>query len=79
MSKIPGVANGRTIVTLFDCAYPADLQAEGQAVSWAVVSGACDKCQHLTVCINSDGNTWRPPDTAACMVRKAEILAKMGG
>ena len=75
MSKIRGAQNGHTVVTIFDRAYPAETRAEGQAVSWAVATGACDKCRHLAVCSRSDGVTWRPPDTAACMVRKAELLA----
>lgn len=79
MSKRPKDTNGHAIVTMFDRVYPADVRAEGQAVSWAVVTGACDKCGYLTTCMNSDGSTWRPPDTAACMARKKEILAKMGG
>ena len=36
MSKIHSAQNGHTVVTIFDRAYPADTQAEGQAVSWAV-------------------------------------------
>ena len=74
MSKISGAQNGHTVVTIFDRAYPAETQAEGQAVSWAVATGACDGCRYLAVCSRSDGVTWRPPATAACMVRKAEIL-----
>lgn len=79
MSKIHGAQNGHTVVTVFDHAYPAETQAEGQAVSWAVATGACDKCRHLAVCSASDGITWRPPVTAACMVRKAELLARFPG
>lgn len=77
MSKISGAQNGHTVVTIFDRAYPAETQAEGQAVSWAVATGACDKCSYLAVCSASDGVTWRPPATAACMVRKAELLARL--
>lgn len=77
MSKIHSAQNGHTVVTIFDRAYPADTRAEGQAVSWAVATGACDKCSYLAVCSASDGITWRPPDTAACMVRKAELLASL--
>ena len=79
MSKRPKDTTGHTIVTIFDKAYPAEVQAEGQAVSWAVVTGACDQCGYLTTCANSGGATWSPPDTAACMVRKKEILSKIGG
>lgn len=77
MSKISGAQNGHTVVTIFDRAYPAETRAEGQAVSWAVATGACDKCSYLAGCSRSDGVTWRPPDTAACMVRKEELLNQM--
>lgn len=47
-------------------------EAEGLAVWWAVVTGACNKCQHLCVCESDD--TFRPPEDAACMVRKKQII-----
>lgn len=42
MSKIHGAQNGHTVVTIFDHAYPCETQAEGQAVNWAVATGACE-------------------------------------
>lgn len=65
------------LVTLFDKLYPADKQAEGQAVSWAVASGACNKCPLLWRCEIDERFT--PPAKAACMKKKAEILAGMKG
>lgn len=66
------------MITAFDRPYPADKQAEGIAVSWAVVSGACNKCKHLNRC-ERDGK-FLPPSGAACMIKKAEILqAQKGG
>ena len=64
-----------TNVTIFDRPYPADKQAEGMAVQWAVVSGACDKCQYLKRCESDAAFVF--PAMAACMVRKNEILQEM--
>lgn len=64
-----------TNITIFDRPYPADKQAEGLAVQWAVMSGACDKCRSLKRC-ESDA-TFVFPSGAACMVRKGEILQEM--
>lgn len=74
MNKIPGAQNGHTVVTVFDRAYSPETQAEGQAVSWAVATGACNECGYLATCSRSDGVVWRPPATAACMIRKQELL-----
>lgn len=61
-----------THITVFDREYPMDVQAEGIAVSQAVVSGACDKCGFLARCSTDD--KFQPPVFAWCSKRKAEIL-----
>lgn len=63
------------IHTLFDKPYSKKKQAEGIAVTWAVASGACNKCRHLQVC--RCYTDFVPPGTAACMTKKAEILRGM--
>lgn len=64
-----------TNATIFDRPYPADKQAEGMAVQWAVVSGACDKCKYLKRCENDAAFVF--PSAADCMVRKNKILQEM--
>ena len=59
-------------VTLFDQEYPADVQAEGLAISEAVTHGHCNSCGFLRVCSTND--TFKPPVFAWCFKRKAEIL-----
>lgn len=66
--------NNWTHITMFDKLYPVDKQAEGIAVSWAVASGACEKCRYLPVCELCQAFT--PPADSACMVKKRELLAK---
>lgn len=61
-----------TLITMFDRPYPADKQMEGQAVSWAIVSGACNKCRHLRRC--SSDRSFSFPEDAACMKKKRELL-----
>lgn len=65
------------IITIFDKPYSKKKQAEGQAVAWAVASGACNLCKHLKVCSNY--RSFVPPGGAACMKKKAEILRSMEG
>ena len=42
-------------IVVFDKPYSADKIAEGRAVQWAVISGACDNCMYLKECA-SDKN-----------------------
>lgn len=63
-------------ITMFDRPYPADKQAEGLAISQAIVGGHCDKCGFLQQC-STQGGAFRFPVFAWCMRRKAEILADM--
>ncbi|MBP3939477.1 MAG: hypothetical protein IK955_08705 [Clostridia bacterium] len=57
---------------IFDKPYSADKIAEGRAIQWAVVSGACNKCDYLRRC-ESDV-FFQFPQNAACMIKKNEIL-----
>ena len=59
-------------ITLFDREYPAEVQAEGIAVSEAVAKGHCNNCSFLNVCSTND--RFRPPIFAWCTQRKHEIL-----
>ncbi len=60
-------------ITLFDRAYPAEKQAEGLAISEAIVNGECDKCAFLARCKSDESFIF--PVFAWCSRRKAEILA----
>lgn len=71
------MADAWTHITMFDKPYPAEKQAEGLAVCWAVASGACDKCRHLPMCESC--RTFVPPADSACMVKKRELLAAQAG
>ena len=62
-------------ITQFDRPYPTDKQAEGIAVSQAIMGGHCNKCGFLTQCSTQDD--FQFPAFAWCMRRKAEILAEM--
>ena len=62
-------------ITLFDHPYPVDTQAEGIAVSQAIMGGHCDKCGFLPQCSTLDD--FKFPAFAWCMKRKVEILAQM--
>lgn len=68
-------------ITIFDRLYPMDKQAEGMAVHWAVVSGACDSCSNRLPCENwtPDSPMVFPPPGAACATKKAEILRQLSG
>lgn len=64
-------------ITLFDRPYPVEKQAEGLAISEAIVNGECDKCGFLSRC-KSD-KFFDFPVFAWCSRRKAEILAEWKG
>lgn len=66
-------------VVIFDKPYSDEKIAEGRAIQWAVVSGACNWCKYLPQC-EKDENFEFPPD-APCMLKKLEFLsgAKMDG
>ena len=51
--------------------YPDEKQLEGIGVYLALMTGACNKCEHLKRC-ESDESFAFPAD-AACMVRKREL------
>ncbi len=59
---------------IFDKPYSADKVAEGRAVQWAVVSGACDKCDYLKKCETDNGFVF--PKNSPCMIKKAEYLRR---
>ena len=65
-----------THITMFDRPYPQKKQAEGLAISQAIVGGHCHKCGCFPQC--STQNDFRFPVFAWCMKRKAEILKEMG-
>lgn len=52
-----------------------DLITEAKAVQWAVMSGACDKCNHRYECEHN--RKFKFPKRADCMKKKAELLKKM--
>ena len=49
----------------------ADRQAEGQAIAWAMIYGACNSCAHKDDCDLGDN---LPLVETACIQKKAEIL-----
>lgn len=59
-------------VVIFDKPYSAEKIAEGRAVQWAVVNGACNMCKHLQQC-ESD-NKFEFPQNAPCMIKKVDFL-----
>ena len=59
-------------VVIFDKPYSEDKIAEGRAVQWAAVSGACNRCNHLQKCEND--NNFEFPQNAPCMIKKSELL-----
>ena len=63
-------------ITMFDRQYMPEKQAEGLAISQAIVFGHCDKCAFLPQC-STQGAEFTFPAVAWCMHRKAEILADM--
>ena len=60
-------------ITMFDRQYPAEKQAEGIAISQAIVGGHCIECGFYKKCTTD--NRFKFPVFAWCMRRKAEILA----
>ncbi len=64
-------------ITMFDEQYTPEKQAEGIAISQAVVDGHCYKCGFFPQC--STQNDFQFPIFAWCMKRKAEILKEMEG
>lgn len=62
-----------THITMFDRPYPPEKQAEGLAISQAIVGGHCHKCGFFPQC-STQGETFRFPMFAWCMIKKAEIL-----
>lgn len=66
-----------THITMFDRPYPPEKQAEGLAVSQAIVGGHCHKCGFFPQCSTQDD--FQFPVFAWCMKRKAVILREMEG
>jgi len=58
--------------TIFDKQYSDEKQAEGLGVGYAIMTGACEKCESLKRCESDD--TFVFPESAPCMLRKREIL-----
>lgn len=63
-------------VVVFDNPYSADKTAEGLAIQWAVMSGACNSCKNLYECESKSNFVF--PKRAACMKKKAELIKKYG-
>ena len=59
-------------ITMFDQLYPKEKQAEGIAISEAVLTGKCNECGFLNQC-KSNGN-FQFPLFAWCQQRKRNIL-----
>ena len=64
-----------THVTMFDRPYPPEKQAEGLAISQAIVGGHCETCGFLPQC--STQKDFKFPVFAWCMRLKAKIMTKM--
>lgn len=64
----------QTNICIFDKPYSKDEIAEGRAIQWAVISGACNVCKYLTECTRNRDFVF--PEKAACMKKKAEYLRK---
>lgn len=62
----------KTNIIMFDKPYSADEIAEGRAIQWAVVSGACNRCQHKRECENN--SKFKYPPLAPCTIKKYEFL-----
>ena len=63
-------------ITMFDRQYTPEKQAEGLAISQAIVYVHCDMCGFLSQC-STQGEAFQFPVLALFMRRKAEILAGM--
>ena len=53
-----------------------DQQAEGIAITIAIVSGKCDICPHIALCSTDDN--FKFPEDAFCMGKKRELRAEKG-
>lgn len=62
-------------VIIFNRPYSAEFIAEAKAIQWAVMNGACDKCNHRYECENK--RNFKFPKRADCMKKKSELLKKM--
>ena len=51
-------------VVMFEMPYSDQKTKEGLAVHWALKSGACDSCRHLSDCESEASDNWEsfPPD-----------------
>lgn len=67
----------RTHITMFDRQYPPEKQAEGLAVSQAIVQGHCNKCGFYAECTSNEH--FKFPIFVWCSRRKAELLAEWRG
>lgn len=52
-----------------------EFEAEAKAVQWAVMSGACDRCNRRYECEHK--RNFKFPKRADCMKKKAELLKKI--
>lgn len=67
--------NSINLITIFDKPYSQEKLAEGLAISTAIMSGACDRCEYLRVCESSGVSAF--PSDAWCMKKKAELLKEV--
>ena len=63
---------GYTNTLIFDREYPPEKIAEGRAINWAVLSGACDNCGFIEECRTN--RLFKFPDSAACMKKKKDFM-----
>lgn len=61
----------KKIITIFDKQYSDEKTAEGLAISWALNTGACDRCEYLALCENDESFAF--PNDSPCMKKKAEM------
>jgi len=65
-------------VVMFDKAYSPEETAEGLAVHWAAITGACSSCKHYGICTSDLGQLWKTmPHDAPCMVYMRESEERM--
>jgi len=57
---------------IFDKPYTPEKIAEGRAIQWAVVSGACNKCKHKKQCENDSDFAF--PQNTPCMKKKNKLI-----
>ena len=54
-------------IVIFDKPYSPEKIAEGLAVHWAVITGACNSCKYLSACESDASDAWNSlPQDAAC-------------